>query len=203
MKSNFVRSSKKTPCPVCGRTKDADCAWTKDLILCHQSDSNQTIASLRIGDVINADGQKWALVKVNAGFSGKAAVFRPHREGQEKSVLTYQQMQSAQVVQVADRQEAVEESMHQLVKAIDKTLEMAPIEYMLDEEIKMERDLAHVALEEAKGMVKELTLLARNDAYFVALLDEFQVKVRQLHYQHKDLTEYCDCPRKYWENYLL
>lgn len=69
------RSSKKTPCPVCGRTKDGDCAWSSDVIFCHSG------SDLSISQTITIDGKPWALVKLNAGFSGQAAVFRPHREG--------------------------------------------------------------------------------------------------------------------------
>ena len=33
----FLRSSKRQPCPVCGRTKDGDCAWAEDtsVVFCH------------------------------------------------------------------------------------------------------------------------------------------------------------------------
>ena len=33
----FIRSSKRQPCPVCWRTKDADCAWAEDtsIVFCH------------------------------------------------------------------------------------------------------------------------------------------------------------------------
>lgn len=68
------RSSRKQPCPVCGRTHDADCAWSDDVIFCHSG------SDLSIGQTIDVDGQPWALVKLNAGFSGQAAVFKPHTE---------------------------------------------------------------------------------------------------------------------------
>ena len=33
----FIRSSKRRPCPICGRTKDADCSWAEDgsVVFCH------------------------------------------------------------------------------------------------------------------------------------------------------------------------
>lgn len=35
--TQFISSSKNTPCPVCGREKDQDCCWAEDLetVLCH------------------------------------------------------------------------------------------------------------------------------------------------------------------------
>ena len=68
------RSSRKQPCPFCGRTHDSDCAWTEDVAFCHSG------SDLSIGQTIDVDGQQWALVKLNAGFSGHAAVFKPHQE---------------------------------------------------------------------------------------------------------------------------
>ena len=68
------RSSRKQPCPFCGRTHDSDCAWTEDVAFCHSG------SDLSIGQTIDIDGQPWALVKLNAGFSGNAAVFKPHTE---------------------------------------------------------------------------------------------------------------------------
>jgi hypothetical protein len=35
MDSNYIRSSRRNPCPVCGRTKDGDCSWNENLVLCH------------------------------------------------------------------------------------------------------------------------------------------------------------------------
>ncbi len=31
----YQRSGQGHPCPVCGRTKDADCAWNDEIVLCH------------------------------------------------------------------------------------------------------------------------------------------------------------------------
>ena len=66
-------SSKRTPCPVCSRTKDGDCRFTSDLILCHSG------TDLRPSDTLTIDGQQWYLSRLNAGYDGAAAVFKPHR----------------------------------------------------------------------------------------------------------------------------
>lgn len=67
-------SGPKSPCKICGRTKDGDCRSTPDLILCH------TGTDLRPGETITIDGQLWAFIRGNGGFSGMAAVFRPHSD---------------------------------------------------------------------------------------------------------------------------
>ena len=67
-------SGRNNPCPVCSRVKDADCRWNDTTILCHSG------TDLRPGQTITIDGQVWAFIHHNGGFSGSAAVFKPHRE---------------------------------------------------------------------------------------------------------------------------
>lgn len=67
-------SGRNNPCPVCGRVKDADCRWNDTTILCH------TGTDLRSGDTLTIAGQEWAFIHHKGGFSGVAAVFKPHRE---------------------------------------------------------------------------------------------------------------------------
>ena len=73
-------SSKTTPCPCCGRTKDPDCRFSDELILCHNGSTSGPPAQLRIGETITIQGRPWALVKTDAGYDGAAHCFRPHRE---------------------------------------------------------------------------------------------------------------------------
>ena len=67
-------SGRNHPCPVCSRVKDADCRWNDTTILCH------TGTDLRSGDTLTINGTQWAFIHHNGGFSGSAAVFKPHRE---------------------------------------------------------------------------------------------------------------------------
>ena len=67
-------SGRNHPCPVCSRTKDADCRWNDATILCH------TGTDMRPGDTLTIAGQQWAFIRHDGGFSGSAAVFKPHRE---------------------------------------------------------------------------------------------------------------------------
>ena len=72
--TRFTSSSRTTPCPVCSRTKDADCRWNDAVILCHSG------ADLRPGQTMTITGQKWVFIHDNGGFSGSAAIFKPDRE---------------------------------------------------------------------------------------------------------------------------
>jgi hypothetical protein len=74
------KSGRNNACPCCGRTKDADCRWTDDVIFCHCGSTSGPDQTLKVGDTINIDGAQWALVKTNGGFDGAAFVFKPHQD---------------------------------------------------------------------------------------------------------------------------
>ena len=60
--------------------KDTDCRWNDSVIFCHQGSTNGPPEGLRVGDVIDVQGQPWALVRIGSGFAASAYQFRPHRE---------------------------------------------------------------------------------------------------------------------------
>ena len=73
------QSSRRDPCPVCGRNADGDCRFSDELILCHSGTRFHPPQHLRPGDVIDINGSRWALIRSGAGFDGAAHEFRPDR----------------------------------------------------------------------------------------------------------------------------
>jgi hypothetical protein len=68
-------SSKKNPCPVCGRDADDKCRSNDESILCYSGDRFGPSANLRKGDSIQALGKTWILISYNAGFSAASYLF--------------------------------------------------------------------------------------------------------------------------------
>lgn len=67
-------SSKRNPCPICGRTADGDCRTGEGLAICHHGTSHHPPEGLRPGEVIDGrDGQLWAFTADTP--DGRAAVF--------------------------------------------------------------------------------------------------------------------------------
>ena len=95
-------SSRKKPCPICGRFKDADCRWNDDVIFCHKGSNFAPPSHLKIGDVLTVNSLNWALVKVNAGHSGRAHIFKPHRPLEKKinyfSITYKEQLQKKNIL---------------------------------------------------------------------------------------------------------
>ena len=73
-------SGRNNACPCCGRNTTSHCRWNDDTILCFHGTSFAPPSDLRIGGTITIDGKLWALIRRDGGFSGNAAVFKPHRE---------------------------------------------------------------------------------------------------------------------------
>ena len=60
-----TNSGKRSPCPICGRTKDRDCKFSEDIVWCHHGHTNSP-PELTVGDTCQGkDGQTWALVDYN------------------------------------------------------------------------------------------------------------------------------------------
>ena len=71
-------SSRRTPCPVCRRAKNGHCRWGDGVWHCFIGDSHHPPSNIRIGDVIDIDGEQAALVATDGGHSGNSYVFRAH-----------------------------------------------------------------------------------------------------------------------------
>ena len=71
-------SSRRTPCPVCGRQKNSHCRWGDGVWHCFIGDSHHPPSNIRIGDVIDIKGEQAALVATDGGHSGNSYVFRAH-----------------------------------------------------------------------------------------------------------------------------
>ena len=72
-------SSRRTPCPVCGRTRNGHCRWGNGIWHCFCGDTNAPPSNIRIGGVIEIGGELAALVTTAGGHSGNSYVFRTHR----------------------------------------------------------------------------------------------------------------------------
>ena len=77
--NRLKRSGRTSPCPICSRKKDGDCAFNDQVVFCHQGETQGPPASLNIGDTVEKGEKVWALVKTDSGPTGRAYVFKPHQ----------------------------------------------------------------------------------------------------------------------------
>lgn len=79
---DLTPSSKRHPCPICGRQKDGDCRIGTDLVLCHHGSSHHPPEGLRPGDTTTgSDGQQWAFTGDSSDGRTATYVLHKPREG--------------------------------------------------------------------------------------------------------------------------
>jgi len=78
-RQRWTGSSRRNPCPVCGRAKDDQCRRSADLISCYRGSTHHP-PELRLGQVLLIDGQLWAVVNLSGGFAGNSVIFKPHAD---------------------------------------------------------------------------------------------------------------------------
>jgi hypothetical protein len=78
-----VRSSKKNPCPLCGRNTDGKCSHDDTRIECYPGDTFRPPADLRRGQVLEIEGRQWAVTSLAGGWSRSHVVLRPDRGREE------------------------------------------------------------------------------------------------------------------------
>jgi hypothetical protein len=77
-------SSKPKPCPICSRTKDGDCRISPDLVICAYGNTHSPPSWMRLGEVIERNGQAWAYTSDGRGatFTADKAQLGLGKEGQ-------------------------------------------------------------------------------------------------------------------------
>jgi hypothetical protein len=78
-RGRWLGSSRRHPCPVCGRNTDDKCRRQPELISCYWGSRFHPPAGLRVRDVLRVDGADWAVVALAGGFSGNSLILCPHR----------------------------------------------------------------------------------------------------------------------------
>lgn len=68
-------SSRRNPCPVCGRDKDDKCRWNDDFILCYAGNSFSPPGFLKVGDRIKVGQLSYTLCSQSSGFAGNSYCF--------------------------------------------------------------------------------------------------------------------------------
>jgi hypothetical protein len=77
--SRWAGSSRRNPCPVCGRNTDDKCRRQPELISCWHGSRFHPPTGLRVRDVLRVDGADWAVVALAGGYGNNSMVLAPHR----------------------------------------------------------------------------------------------------------------------------
>ena len=169
------QSSRREPCPVCGRNLDGDCRFSDDLILCHSGTRFHPPQHLRPGDVIDINGVRWALIRTDAGFDGAAHEFRPDRVAPEKGVPRGRRRQQRQAGRL----------LHEVLRDVDAALNVPEFMRSIPDELRDSFRLIEVAAGKAEALLPALR--GRLQPPQISLLAE---AIRDLTYQRLDAEHF-------------
>ena len=172
---HLQQSSRRQPCPVCGRNVDGDCRFSDELILCHSGTRFHPPQNLRPGDVIGISGVRWALIRTDAGFDGAAHEFRPDRGGREKGVPRGRRRQQRQAGRL----------LHEVLRDIDAALSVPEFMQSPPDELHESFRLIEVAAGKAEALLPALR--GRLQPPQISLLAE---AIKELTYQRRDADHF-------------
>jgi hypothetical protein len=170
------RSSRNTPCPACGRIKDADCRWSDDWIACH---SGGAAHSLKLGETITLNGQRWFLAATDAGHSGRSHIYRPDQRLPGHS----------------HRQQRCEDALHAVIvrrqierlrPRVHAALRLRAWDLCTPAELR----LVHQTLAAAQDAMRHLQRARRTDRNLALLSPGLKRWIKQLSYQAADLQQF-------------
>ena len=153
-------SSPARPCPCCGRTRDSDCRWNDNTILCHQGQSHGLPSHLKRGDTIDIDGKQWAVIRFDGGFAGCAMVLKPHR-GRARS-RAYRRLLEATPPPMGRVGQLAAEELEQAIAEVDRALAIPPFEFLRPDEMRRDFALVLETYESVSAFRKTVGKLARS-----------------------------------------
>jgi hypothetical protein len=171
------RSSRTTPCPACGRTKDADCRWSDDWIACHSGGAGH---SLKLGETITLNGQRWFLAATDAGHSGRSHIYRPDRLLPGRHCPRQQRREDVlHAVTVRRRIECLRPRVH-------AALRLRAWDLCTPAELRF----VHETLASAEEAMRHLQRAKRTDPNLARLSNGLCRWIKQLGYQAADLQQF-------------
>ena len=183
------QSSRRTPCPVCGRDSDGDCRWNGEVIFCHQGTSFTPPEDLKVGDVIDVQGTPWALVRIGSGFAATAYQFRPHRDRRVPAHLG--KVPPRKPIQL--KRELAEETF----EAMKAALEVPEFMHSTPDELRESFRLIEHAWDLSKTLVLHLQHCHRREpnperkARLAKQIELVSKAKTQLRYQRRDAQHFC------------
>jgi len=183
-------SSRRSPCPVCGRTKDADCRWNDTTILCHQGSSQGPPAGLKTGEVITVEGRSWALIKRDGGFDGAAAVFKPHKPKRRRGRPSTKQRPKAPKPAIDPVLLATQKAMAGVMENVERALAVPEFVHSKPDELRRDFELIDLAFLQVTEFKETVRKLASQYAQVREHLGALDTALKQLHWQRKDALNF-------------
>jgi hypothetical protein len=147
-------SSKRNPCPVCGRNTDDKCRWNSSTILCYCGSVFHPPQDISIGQFLQINENRWKLISYYSGFSNASYLFAKVNESELLSPLQrYRKKAEARVVA---KQNIVEykKSFIDIRKLMHKCFAVKDPQLLKLHEIEEAKKLFAVAIKECSSLLQ-------------------------------------------------
>jgi hypothetical protein len=187
-------SSKKTPCPSCGRSRTNHCRFdidsTNPVVFCHQGVSSGPPAHLRIGQTIQFANVTWALVGIGKGHSGNSHEFRPHRDNpQFRSTHRPPSAQDLQMVQA--RRSLAIHAIDRFFEKFQQVWNITDFHSLQPSELHQAFDLIYATEQEGLALARSIqTVWRENHDLRDRHKARFDSYIRNLKFQREDVDHF-------------
>jgi hypothetical protein len=179
-------SSKRSPCPVCGRNSDDKCRRSDELLSCYWGEQFAPPAGLKLGQVLDIEGRRWAVVNLSGGFAGNSLILRPHVDRHDFKPAQRQQRQREAAVLAP----ALREVFAKVRRYVHASLAVPELQHATGEELCRDQQLLATTRRHLQELRVPLVLARREDPSLARMVSAVDHWLRLVSYQAADLEEF-------------
>jgi hypothetical protein len=179
-------SSKRNPCPLCGRNVDGKCRRKEGIILCFYGTRFAPPASLQQGDVISLEGRDWRVWEQDAGASGNSLKLKPNltREDFKPAVRQARRRQASRLTP------ALQTLFRAVRRWVQAALAVPEFQHCTWPEFQEARQTVTTALQFVERLQGALVQARREAPELGTLLASVNHWRDQVTYQHRDVERF-------------
>jgi hypothetical protein len=156
------------------------------LLCCYWGDRFHPPAGLKLGQVLEIEGRRWAVVNLSGGFAGNSLILRPHLDRQDfKPAQRRHRQREAAVLAPALR-----EVFGKVRAYLQASLAVLELEQATAEDMRRDQQLLAATLLHLQELRAALQLARREDPSLARLVAAVDYWLRLVTYQAADLEDF-------------
>ena len=186
IKQQWFPSSKRNPCPVCGRDSDDKCRRSDELLSCYWGERFAPPAGLKLGQVLDIEGRRWAVVNLAGGFGGNSLILRPHVNRHDFKPAQRQQRQREAAVLAP----ALRKVFGKVRAYVHTSLAVLELEQATADELCRDQKLLAATRRHLQELRAHLVLARREDPSLARMVSAVDHWLRLVSFQAADLEAF-------------
>ena len=185
-KQQWIPSTKRNPCPVCGRVNDDKCRRSEYLLCCYWGERFAPPAGLKLGQVLDIEDHRWAVVNLAGGFAGNCLILRPHIDRHDFKPAQRQQRQREAAVLAP----ALREVFGKVRAYVHASLAVQELEQATADELCRDQQLLAATMRHLQELRVPLVQARREDPSLARMVSAVDHWLRLLSFQAADLEAF-------------